>query len=368
MENIDTKIVKYYLSFIIEPIKYGENAIFFWFPGSGMTTVINDLFSDKKLLKDSVGNLFRQLEITLFSGNLANNKNFESLIKESGFNNYYDIKEYCLTQLHKGNEMVFVLSGIDEFPDKEKLEILKLFLKLFAINPRRIHLIFNTINKPWLLKVLNTNHELVALANRLVIMPVIKDKLLENYIKTKAHQYGYEISDVEMIKITKIYGGILRLTKEYLRSKGDISTLELKIKLIWNRLPKSYKEIIENNISQSIPKNKESDFLDLEKFGVLDLQAFSVHNRILEIDSEKIIKSLLTDEENNFYNYLINNKGKLISKDSAVTMLRPEKSSEISLWAIDKAISRFRIKMFKSSIDPASLKTLKGKGYIWQSN
>jgi hypothetical protein len=350
----------------MEPIKYGENGVFFWVPGSGMTTVVRDLFNNKQLLKQSLGKLYSQLEIFMFFGHLTSKKDSTNLLKESGYENFDSLKETSIYLLKRGHELVFILGRIDNFPDKEKLGILKMFLKINSLNPRRVHIIFNTRNKPWFVKAMNENPGLIALANRLVIMPLIKDNLLNSFIKTTAKQYGKDFSETEIIKISKIYGGILQLTKEFIRSKEDLTTLELKIKILWNALPNSYKEILEQSISQNIPKKKELDFLDLEKFGLLDLEGFNVHKQILNINSDKIIRSILTIEETDLYDYLIKHKGELVNKDKVIELLRPQNSSDVSLWTIDKAVSRFRIKLQKSCIDPELLKTVKGKGFIWQ--
>jgi DNA-binding response OmpR family regulator len=48
-------------------------------------------------------------------------------------------------------------------------------------------------------------------------------------------------------------------------------------------------------------------------------------------------------------------------------MLRPENGEDISLWAIDQAVSRFRKKLAEAGTDPELLKTIKKKGYIWSN-
>lgn len=239
---------------------------------------------------------------------------------------------------------------------------------MHSINPRRVHILFHTINKPWFTDAIQKNPELVAIANKMVIMPILKDKLLDQYIKTRAKQYQFDLTEVDVIRISKLYGGILQLTKEYIRSKGDYSVLELKLKMLWNAIPKSYREILEQNMTHDIPMNKAVDFIDLEKFGILDLNAFNIHKSVLNINSEKIILSLLTSGEKELYKYFNEHKGALVDKDKVIELLRPDKKMDVSLWSIDKAISRFRVKMQKSSIDPSVFKTIKGKGYIWESN
>jgi hypothetical protein len=365
LSDLDKKLAEYYLPQIMEPIKYGENAVFFWFPGAGMTTILRDMFEDKILLRKSLGKLSSQVRIIQFWGHLADKKDSDSLLNEAGFANYSELKSSCTKLLNEGNELVYVVSRIDEYSDKEKLSILRLFLKLNSLNPRRVHIIFNSMNRPWFIKTLNQNAELMVLANRMEIVPVLKGALLDKYIKQRSDEYEYVVSSDEIKKISETYGGVLQITKEFLRSKGDLKTLELKLRVIWNALPKTYRQALKKQISGDSSKDTEEAISDLEKFGVLNLKLLSNHKKILDINPNEILRKIFTKEELNLWNYCRSHSGEFISKDTVINILRPENSNETSFWAIDKAISRFRKKLAKSGVDPEIFKTLKGKGYIW---
>lgn len=363
--QLDEKIAMHYAEEILLPIKYGENATFFWMPGSGTTTIINDIFGSKKILKNKLGRLASNLKIFQLWGHLPNKKNLLGILNESGFKDKNHILNDCIKLLEEGNEIVYVIGRIDDFAEKEKIELLKLFVRLQSINPRRVHIILNLMNKPWFIKTLNENPEFVCLVNRMKILPVLKGDLLEQYIKEKSDLFNYKLSSDEIEFINKTYGGILQLTKEYIRSQGNSDTLELKLKVIWNNLPDSYKEILKQLASKKPIKYTNQDISDLKEFGIFNLKLFTNHKNILDINSDEILTQILTPEEFNLLNYFKKNSGEIIDKSIIIDILRPENNEEITFWAIDKAISRFRNKLVRSGIDPIILKTVKGKGYIW---
>ncbi|MBL8015250.1 MAG: winged helix-turn-helix domain-containing protein [Candidatus Doudnabacteria bacterium] len=365
LSDIDAKLAAFYLPQIIKPIKYGENGIFFWFPGAGMTTILRDIFNSKELLKENLGQLAQQIKIIEISGHLADKKNLTAVLREAGFAHFEELKNSCTQLLEEGYEPVYVISRIDNFSDNEKLTILKSFIKLNALNPRRVHILFNSFDKPWFLKALNIHPELLVLATRMEVVPVINGSMLKDYINTRAKGYSVELSDSDFEKVVSTYGGILQLTKEFLRSNGQKSLIDLKFGAIWGNLPESYRDALQKYVSDGLPKVKPAELEDLQEFGVLDLTLYDKHKKMMDIDPEKILHSILTPEEQNLWAHCKENAGQLIDKDAAAITLRPQNSLDISLWALDKAVSRFRAKLAKAGIDPENLKTIKGKGYIW---
>lgn len=361
ISSLDKEIINLYLERLLNPIKYGENSIYFWFPGTGMTTTLYDIFRNRSILKKSLGNLTSQLKFDEFYGHLAEKKTLMSLLNFKGYTSPNQLISHCESLLDEGNEAVYLLGRIDDFKQKEKIAILKLFVKLASINPRRVHILFNTIDKPWFIQVLKKHPELLILANRMHTMPIISGKLLSKYIKEKSKNYGYDISRDDFSKVEKTYGGILQLTKEYLRSKGNIQNLELKFKLLWDILPKQYQEVLKQN------SNDFESINDLKELGVLNLEVFNSHKNVLDINPEEVLRKVLTEEEFNLWRYAATHHNELLSKDLVVRILRPKNSNETSLWAIDKAVSRFRIKLAKAHIDPSIFKTVKRKGYIWKA-
>jgi hypothetical protein len=364
-QNLDERIASYYAKMFLEPIKFGESATLFWYPGSGMTTIINDILNNKSIFKSNLGQLTKSIQIYKLWGHLTSKKNLNSLLTESGFQSEDAMFQSTETLLKEGTETVFILGRIDDYPNAEKVKILQMFVKLVSLNPRRVHLIFNTVNKPWFESNIEKHPETLIIANNMKIIPTLKDDLLKEYIIDNSNKYGFKGTEEEFSYIARTYGGILQLTKEYLRSYKDITNIEVKLRLQWDILPKKYKDIFK----QLIQGEKVSDIKglrDLEMFGVKDLELFSKHSNILDIDPEKKVLIVFTEGEKHLWEYFKKNSRKLVDKDIVTELLRPDSFSDTSLWAIDKAVSRFRKKLLKNGIDPERLRTVKGKGYIWQ--
>ncbi|MBN1263091.1 MAG: winged helix-turn-helix domain-containing protein [Candidatus Pacebacteria bacterium] len=366
LSKIDSLITKNYARNLLEPIKYGENGIFFWFPGSGMTTVNIDLFKSRAILKENLGGLISHLQIIQLWGHLTLKRTASALISLSGYQNSEKLEKACLSFLNKGKEVVLVVGRIDNFPQKERMAVLKLLLALNTINRRRIHIIFNTADKPWFEKILKKHPEMITLANRLKMMPVIRGNLLKKYLEARLVQYGFKLTPKTEKEIVKNYGGILQVTKECLRSGGESPNVELKLVNIWNCLPKSYQAAIETRAATAASKVKSPTQKDLEDLGVWDLDFFAKHRLSLSKNPQKVLPKILSSQEKNLWRYFSKHRQQLITKNDLIKLLWPKKSNEVSLWMIDQAISRFRKKLAQAGIDPALLVTLKKRGYQWK--
>ena len=361
LSKIDRDIAKFYADWLLSPVKYGESGVFFWFPGSGMTTVTKDILASKELLKTSLEGLSKRLKIMQFWGNVVDKKTVSSLLKSAGVESSSRLKNLSAETLKKGDEIVIVVGGIDSFPKAELDSLFTLLLSLQSYNRRRVHIILNLQNKPLFEEIIIIKPELASIANSIKIMPVISGKLLESYIKQRAKEFGRSLSDTNIADISKIYGGVLQLCKEYIRSNGDNSSLELKLRLIWERLPNKYK----NRLGNIPAKTNDSISEDLKRFGVAELEFVSKHQTAINLDPTFLLQKYLTPEEFKLWNYCRKSSGKFITKDDAIRILRPKNQETVSLWALDKAMSRFRKKLTKAGIDPESFKTIKGRGYKW---
>lgn len=346
LSNLDIDLASQYLPHIMGPIKYGENGAYFWVPGCGMTTILFDIVKNKNLWKPYLQGLTSRIRVFEFWGHLASKKTTMGLLGD-----YSSLKTKFEKVLDQGNEVVCFLGRIDDYPEEDKLQILKLFVRLNAINRRRIHILFQGFDKPWFEKAVASNSDLLTLANTIKIMPVPNQTFMEKYIEQKSKEFGYSVDTKD---VTDTYGGMINLVKEYLRSNGRLNNLELKLKINWAVMPETYKKSILNG----------KVYPDLVEFGIWGLEAFKKHRHVLT-DVGQSVLNVLTTRESQFYEYLLSHKGETLSKDLIISLLRSENTDEVSLWTIDQAISRFRKKLAQCGIDPAQLKTLKGKGYVW---
>lgn len=366
LSKMDLLIAYGYASQLLRPLKYGENGVFFWIPGSGMTSIVQNLFSSKHVLKRNLSEFSKYLEAIPFWGHLSEQRSLHSLLNSSGFTDYTSLEQKVLKTVKTGKEVVCLVGRIDDYSDKEKITILKHFIRLTSNNRHRIHILFNSFDKPWFEQQLVKYPEFIVLANYMEIVPILSGKKLKGYIESLADDFDFNLTKIKLREITQTYGGIIQLTKEFIRSGGNSSLLGLKFRVNWQNFPKSYKLEIENFILEKTIRNQSSAYRDLKEFGALELKLFSVLRSLLNIDPNVILASLLTPSEKDLWNYLKLHRNREISKDSVIGLLRPENSDDVSFWAIDQAVSRFRKKLAKAGMDPEYLVTLKGKGYIWK--
>lgn len=365
LNTVDLKLAKSYAKDLLDPIKHGENATLFWWPGSGMTTIIKDILSSREILNENLGQLLNSMEIYQLWGHLSEKKTLLKLLESAGFDSVDSIAQRIHKSLKSGTEITFILGRIDDYSNTEKTKILQLFVKLVSINPRRVHLTFNLVDKVWFKSHLQNHKETLILANTMKIIPIPHETLLLDYIHDRADKYNVNIEEGDVKYIADTYGGILQLTKEYLRSSRDTTNIDVKLRLQWDFLPKRYQKAIKSTIQGEKVADVET-INDLKAFGVSNLQLFNIHSHILDIDPERKVLTILTDGEKKLLNHFKSNTRALVDKDTVAELLRPDSYVETTHWAIDKAVSRFRKKLLKSGIDPEKLTTVKGKGYIWQ--
>ncbi len=364
LSKLDTAMAKHYLPKLLAPIEYGENGIFFWFPGSGMTSITQDVLANRKIWPKRLANLRPRLKIVQFWGHLAEKRTTSDLLRASGMEGFADLEEFCRKTLEVGKEVALVVGRIDNFPQTQKLGLLKLLVRINAINRRRIHIILLLVDKPWLESMLVLHPEFMVLANQMAIMPILSDKILTNYLTERAKDYNYLITAKVEKELITTYGGILQLTKEYLRSKGETANLELKLRNLVSFLPQIYKKAIEDKVVLGASKSLQV-VRDLRELGVWDLTLFKKHWLVLTSDPTRLLLILLTPEEKAFWDYCQSHKSEILNKEFVISILRPDKQDDVSVWAVDKAISRLRKKLVRAGIDPENLKTIKGRGYLW---
>lgn len=364
LSTIDAEIANYYAQTLLLPLTYGENGVFFWFPGSGMTTITRDVFSSKNTLTKYLHGLAGRIKIIQLWGNTTDQKTLPSLLASAGFSTKQELVALCTQQLTSGNEIACIVGRIDDYPSPAKISILRFLVALNSLNKRRIHIIINSVDRPWFEQALHKYPELVSLFNTTHTIPVLNARLLDKFISHNAATFNFTLSLADRAKLISSYGGILLLIREYIRSHGSHSTLNLKLAVIWKSLPVTYKAAIENFVvsKRGYPSVVKRDF---DTFGVTSLTVFKDHWVALDTNPEKILPQLLTSDEKALWRLFTTSAGKLVSKESVFALLRPQGGDNVTDWTIDQAMSRFRKKLARAGIDPTLIKTIKRKGYIY---
>jgi len=179
---------------------------------------------------------------------------------------------------------------------------------------------------------------------------------------------------------------------------ADDALLFIWIKQMFSQFSTDQKYIINqflnNNVTQSNPRINQkiinsTSFKDLKKLGMfknnsentsflfeefIDLiKKVLKENKNIDVKGayEKTINGinttlLLSKDEQLAFNCLLNNEGNCVSYEKLAETIWGDKIDEkYSLWALNKLISRLRIKIQKAGLPKKTIRTIRGKGYGW---
>jgi len=139
----------------------------------------------------------------------------------------------------------------------------------------------------------------------------------------------------------------IKVKAEYLNKTGII-----------NKENKMFSQILEEYIKNKSLLNDKKDTNTKENDGTF----IDIKTKTTYINNQKL-KDELTDSEFKILLHLYNSKGNIVSKDEIAKILwKNEAIKKYSDWAIDKTISRLRIKIGDSAKNSTFIETLKGRG------
>lgn len=329
LADIDLEIAQFYAPYILGSLKFGENRICIWFPGCGKSTVLNDVLRSKPILKFSLGKMYPNFVFYYITGY---NQDFLTQVNPN-------------ETVNQGKEVVFVVDEIDHLSLQDYSKFVKLLFTKTKLNQRRIHTIINICNREKFENLIAKNPFLFSLSNHVENIKPISDELLDTYIQKKAKVFNVQIDKTDVKTLKKYTGGILFLTKELIRHYPHEGNINAKLKIIWDRLSSSNKQL-------------------LLKMG---LKIFSNKLSVLELDTKKLQDKYFSERELKIFQYFTKNNGVLTDKESVAKLVWGKDYYDYySDWAIDQIISRLRRNMIKCNIDSDNLKTVKGKGYLWK--
>ncbi len=383
---------------LLEPIKRGESAFIRWFPGHGKTILLQTISDNKFLLKKYLGTFFKRfifikvegpifsfidvvdyfnyivfiLSETLIKKKLLKSKNNTQASPNSLINTIKKIAELCKLAIENGNEIVFLIDGIDDFPEGQLKEIFNGWEYIIEANRERIHTHIN-VNKRQIYEKSVTQSGLIQNIIHIPLPNRQESKyFIRYYVKKWKLQFTRETSDY----IFKVCGNDPVLLKESLRiykkshnkkiNLLEEPTLLLKAKIDFAQLSEIEKaivtEVVKTNYIQNHQRrvaedleeanfwNKRHDVpLALQKIiseteGIQELK-YDKTNKVLKYGSFNLGKKL-SDKEYNILFLLYKNRGEIISRDKIAETLWGEKMPDLySDWAIDKTISRLRKKL-----------------------
>lgn len=382
----------------LETIAHGECGSVLFFPKQDRFWRLPQLLKDENLLKKY----------------LKKPENYLLLILDfniSPISKLGDLEEYLIDQINRvleysytkfdqwlnfakkeNRRLVLLVIDADKLLEKKFQPIFYLLARLYEENlPVQTLLFFERdITHPDYFDLVSTR---TTLFENLFHYPLYKRKDVEHFISYYNHKWNLSMPQDLYREIVQQCGGHFWLVKQAVRyfrqkqTKKDIFThrdIKLRIAGIYNSLLESEKSVL-----KKITFGKKS-FDGVEEHSLRFLQRMNL------IENDKITIPLLVDyikslqetdiqigveggnvllngvpidvyfskKEHNVLRELVNQKGKIVSRDRIAEIIWSKDTDEkYSDWAIDQTIARIRKKLGKLYVSPKNILTARGKGY-----
>ncbi len=362
-----------------------ENMTLVSLPGGGKTRLAHN-FQDKEMLSGLLPD--KQLEKIVF---LHIDQNIGQTYIVDHFNTIlrqYSEKQDLLSKLFDiiglNYRVVFI---IDNF--KLDNDFFKFIYSLRNVSINKIQFMFLTSASDFLAieKSAVDLGSVNFMFHNVVYLPYPSYELSIEWVKEREIELNFKVSDGDVNKILDFSGRVPSLIKNYLRTlrnyknhEKTIRSAEFKIILskFWNSFTKEEKQILKG-INMGILKNltsKQQEIVDyMINLGLLNqerkicgkwINYVNGENQEVKLDvfAEKILVQGIDVTERFTQKELL-----FLNKISAVKLLQREEVSRTILgeqasdWTIDKFVSRLRMKLKDLSLDPKTIKTIKGVGY-----
>ncbi|MFA4826667.1 MAG: helix-turn-helix domain-containing protein [Candidatus Shapirobacteria bacterium] len=194
-------------------------------------------------------------------------------------------------------------------------------------------------------------------------LPLFDLKGTERMWKINKEYYGFDYPLVLAKRVFELSGGHAGLVKHIGKAVDDWGETALKDEEKLLSYP-----AVRINLEELTKTVTTSSELILSELGIIDTKGelFSplLKKYLKNYQNEWVAANMpqLTAQEKKIASFLIANKNRIVDKDQ-IAFLMGLSEETFSLWAIYKAISRLK----KKTIGEYELKTIKGRGYRWES-
>lgn len=405
---------------ILTPIQRGESAVIKWFPHTGKSIFLKEIFS-RNYLRQYFGtaeSLYSFIQIDL---SLILNDNFtqgllhylhcelaersgvprKNIINLSEHELYKEIINQCAIMTSKDLHVVFVIDEIESIMRNPPQKLIQIFSNIVFTNRNRIHTIINVCNFDHLPLFALSDKSYTLIQNQINI-PLPTNKETKYFLNILANRWHQKLTSMQKETLSFFHCNNLlvktalrkyeRDPKLSLQNILDDREIKQKLKIFYNLLGTTEREVcrkITFHIDQFTPEEEPVvDYFKqlkiIEKVGrkwvfllpILE-HVLNNTNRDLSIrknvDGELILGSyplhnILTQNEYKTLTLLFNNKKSLVDRDAlAKTIWGSVYLDKYSNWAIDKTISRIRKKLSSLGLNKDTIQIVKGKGYKLQT-
>lgn len=404
---------------ILSPIQRGESAVIKWFPHTGKSIFLKEIFSKNYLKQyfDATESLYCFIQIDL---SLILNDNFtqgllhylycelaekngatrQNITNLSEHELYKEIVNQSTIMTRKNIRVVFVIDEIESIAPNLPQKLIQIFSNIVFTNRNRIHTIFNICNFDSLHLFALSDKSYTLIQNQINI-PLPTHEETEYFQNVFARRWSFKLSSTQKEALSFFNCNNL-LVKTALRKFEKDPKLDLqyilddrevkqKIKIFYNLLGIIEKEVCRKimfHSDQFTPDEKLTlDYFEqlkiIRKVGRKWVFSLPIIEYVLNnanqnlsinknVDGELTLGSfplhnVLTQNEYKTLLLLYTNKRSLVQRDAlAKAIWGNVYLDKFSNWAIDKTISRIRKKLSNLGFNKNMIQIVKGKGYKLQ--
>lgn len=231
-----------------------------------------------------------------------------------------------------------------------------------------------------------------ALHQHEIVYSLYNKETMSEFLKEMARDWSLKVSLESLEEIWEMCGGNIWLATDVLRGLRDDPTSSIKdhiaselyqkkVQLFWEGIPESHRAVLVygmsfqkdgeavkeldafgfSNAIDTQPKYLQ-DLIKNEKLNTLVIKDGHVYYNKIDISRE------FSNAERRILLNLSDNEGAPVSRESlGESFWQKEKAEEFSDWALDKIMSRIRVKIERLHL-PATIATQRGKGYVYRRN
>lgn len=231
-----------------------------------------------------------------------------------------------------------------------------------------------------------------TLMQNILYQPLYGEEDVFAFISYLGKKMEVKISKAERNLIFKKCGGQLWLVKQAIRFRaggcqGEMfihDDLRLKTKIILESLSENEREVLQNIVLDlKVPNSSAKDHLERTSIiheGRITIEVLEeylkqqiIKNTQLKVKFSKVFLSgvcidpfLSRKEKDILVLFLKQVKSNISREQVAEVLWGKDYLEEYSDWSLDQAIKRLRVKLVKLGISKDLIKTVKGRGYLWQ--
>ncbi len=402
---------------ILAPLIHNESVTVIWFPGTGKSFHIKEIFSESYLRayfntrydsfffvqvnmnsliieQKSLG--FLQSIHIQFREAIRDEKSI-SISTKSAMELYHEICDMCRVLLSKGLSVSILIDEIETLTTNEKEQMIQMLSNIVDINRNRIHAIINCRNLNTI-SLLEQNELTFTLLQNIIYIPLISNEESIYFVSTLEERAKLNLRPSERVLMTNFYGNkfLMKAAHRILRThnsktlKDLLNQRELKIKgnIFLKQIGMREKVVLRKIIfKESLNSDDNGIALAyLKEIGVLNKKNKTyvikpvILSNLIKIENQNLqfklnheddlfygmcnLSNVLSPNEYRVLKTLYLKQRQILSRDEIARAIWGKNYHELySDWAIDKTISRLKTKLESIGVNKEIVSLFKGKGY-----